>query len=182
VNNWINMVFYQATWITAVAGAGRGHWWPGLVVLFAFAIWQLATSRWRRADIVLVVAISIIGFGIDSVFLQRGLMHFAAPDSWPDVSPVWMTALWSSFALALNHSLAFLQRRRWLAALLGCIGAPLAYWAAGNAWHALAFGSQPLLTVALIAGTWAVLMPVFSDLALQWRRFDAPSLPPRGEG
>jgi hypothetical protein len=181
VNNWINMVFYQATWIASVAGAGHGRWWPGLVVLLAFAAWQLTVSQWPRADIVLVIAVSIIGFGIDSIFLQRGLMQFAGSDSWPEVSPVWMIALWTSFALALNHSLAFLQQRPLLAALLGCVGAPLAYWAAGNGWHALTFGSRPLLSVALIAVTWAVLMPLFSNLALQWRRFDAPARhAPRG--
>ncbi len=172
------MVFYQATWIAAVAGAGNGRWWPGLVVLLAFAAWQLSVSRWRRADIILVVAVSVIGFGIDSLFEQRGLMHFSAPDAWPDVAPLWMIALWTSFALALNHSLAFLQARPLLAALLGLICAPLAYWIAGSTWHALSFGSRPLWSIALIAITWAVLMPLFARLAWQWRRFDVPTRRP----
>lgn len=175
MKNWINMVFYQATWIASVAGAGQRRWWPGLLVLLAFAVWQLSVSQWRRADFILVVSLSIIGFGIDSLFLQRGLMQFSAPDSWPEVAPVWLIALWTSFALALNHSLAFLQERPLLAALLGCVGAPLAYWAAGSAWHALTFGSRPIWSVALIAIIWAVLMPLFSHLARQWRRFDAPT-------
>jgi hypothetical protein len=174
VSNWINMVFYQATWIAAVAGAGNGRWWPGLVVLLAFAVWQLSVSPWRRADIVLAVAVSVIGFGIDSLFLQRGLVHFSAPDAWPDVAPLWMIALWTSFALALNHSLAFLQERPLLAAWLGFIGAPLAYWVAGNGWHALSFGSRPFWSMALIAIAWAGLMPLFAHLAHAWRRFDAP--------
>jgi hypothetical protein len=167
------MGFYQATWIAAVVGAGNGRWWPGLVVLLAFAGWQLSVSQWRRADIVLVVAVSVIGFGIDSLFLQRGLMQFAAPEAWPDVAPLWMIALWTSFALALNHSLAFLHDRPLLAALLGCVGAPLAYWVAASSWHALSFGTRPSWSMAVIAIVWTVLMPLFARLARQWRRFDA---------
>jgi len=168
------MLFYQVTWLAAVTGAGHARWWPGLAVLLAFAVWQLSVSQWRRADIVLVVAVSVIGFGIDSLFLQRGLMRFWAPDAWPDVAPIWLIVLWTSFALALNHSLAFLQERPLLAALLGFIGAPLAYWIAGSSWHALSFGNRPLWSLALIAVIWAVLMPLFARLARQWRRFDLP--------
>ncbi len=174
MGNWINMIFYQATWIASVYGAGQRRWWPGLAVLAAFAAWQIAVSRWRRADLALVVAVSIVGFGIDSLFLRHGLMRFAAPDAWPAIAPPWLIALWTSFALALNHSLSFLHGRPVVAALLGCIGAPLAYWAAGSGWHALTLGDRPALTLVLTGAIWAALMPLFSRLALHWRRFDAP--------
>ena len=173
--NWVNMVFYQATWIASVAGAGRRLWWPGLAVLVAFAAWQIAVSRWRRADLALAIVVSLVGFAIDSSFLRLGLMNFAAPDVWPAVAPPWLIALWTSFALALNHSLGFLHGRPLAAALLGGIGAPLAYWAAGSGWHALTLGERPALTLALTGAIWAMLMPGFSRLALQWRRFDAPA-------
>jgi hypothetical protein len=175
VNRWINMLFYQATWLAAVAGAGAGRWWPGLVVLLAFAIWQLSTSPWPRADAVLMASVSALGFGIDSAFVQNGLMHFATPGPLPGLAPIWMVSLWTSFALALNHSLAFLQQRVVLASALGCFGASLAYWAAGHGWHALTFGEPPLRSIALIAAVWAVLMPLLAQLALRWRRFDAPA-------
>ena len=170
---WINMLFYQATWIAAVAGAGRGLWWPGLVVFTLFAAWQLSVSAWRRADICLVVGVGLIGFAIDSIFAQCGLMQFATSVPWPGMSPIWMTMLWTSFALALNHSLAFLQQRPLFATVLGGIGAPLAYWAAGSGWHALTFGSAPALTFALVAVIWAALMPLLARLSLRLRVLDA---------
>ena len=175
------MLFYQATWIASVAGAGRHLWWPGLAVLAAFAAWQLSVSRWRRADLALTVVVSAVGFCIDSTFRKLGLMVFVAPESWPEVAPLWLIALWTSFALALNHSLEFLQGRPLVAALLGGIGAPLAYWAAGSGWHALTLGDSPWLTVSVTGAIWAVLMPALSHLARQWRRFDAPAATAAGK-
>jgi len=180
MNDWINMLFYQATWIAAVAGAGHDRQWPGLAMLAAFAAWQLTVSKWRRADAILAVAISVLGYLIDWIYCHAGLMEFSACN-WTR-SPVWMVVLWTAFALALNHSLAFLQQRPWWAALLGAVCAPLAYWAAGNGWHALTFGARPLLTVLLTALIWALLMPAFSWWSLRLRQVDvhAHSIPDGG--
>jgi hypothetical protein len=173
VNVWINLMLYQATWIAAVAGAGRGLWWPGLIVLAVFAVLQLGIGQWRRADACLFVGVSLLGFALDSAFVQLGLMRFQAAVPWASLAPVWMVALWTSFALTLNHSLAFLQGRPVLAALLGATGAPLAYWAAGSGWHALDFplGVGPMLGATAIA--WALLMPLLSQTSLRLRSLDA---------
>jgi hypothetical protein len=173
VNVWVNLVLYQATWVAAVAGAGRGLWWPGLVVLAVFAVLQLSLSQWRRADACLFVGVSLLGFVLDSTFIQFGLMQFQAAVPWPGFAPVWMVALWTSFALTLNHSLAFLQGRPLLSGLLGAIGAPAAYWAAGSGWHALAFplGLAPMLGVTAIV--WALLMPLLSRASVRLRSLDA---------
>ena len=166
------MLFYQATWIAAVAGAGSGYWWPGVVSFLLFSTWQLAVSRWPRADIALVFAVGLLGFVMDSTYLQCGLMHFSTMVPWPQLAPVWMTMLWTSYALSLNHSLAFLQTRPALAAVLGAVGAPLAYWVAGSAWHALDFGARPVLTAAVTAVLWGVLMPGLARLARRLQRLD----------
>jgi len=173
VKVWVNLVLYQATWVAAVAGAGRGLWWPGLIVLAAFALLQLGLGPWRRADACLLVGVSLLGFVLDSTFVQLGLMQFQAPVPWPGFAPVWMVALWTSFALTLNHSLAFLHGRPVLAAVLGAIGAPAAYWAAASGWHALAFplGLAPMLGATAIA--WALLMPLLSRASLRLRSLDA---------
>lgn len=174
MNTWFNLVLYQATWLAAVAGAGRGLWWPGLVVLAVFAVLQLGLSQWRRADACLFVGVSLLGFVLDSTFVQFGLMRFQAPVPWPGFAPVWMVALWTSFALTLNHSLAFLQARPGLSAVLGAVGAPLAYWAAGRGWHALDF---PLGVTSMLGATaiaWAFLMPLLAHASLRLRTLDAP--------
>ena len=125
----------------------------------------------------------MLGFGIDSIFLQNGLMHFATPVPWAGFAPVWMVALWTSFALSLNHSLSFLHQRPLLAAALGGIGSPLAYWAAARGWQALTLGDRPLLCIVLVGALWTLLMPLFAHLSLRWRRFDTPPgyAPARGD-
>jgi uncharacterized protein DUF2878 len=178
VNAWINLVLYQATWLTCVAGAGHGLWWPGLIVLALFAVLQLGPGPWRRADACLLAGVSLLGFVIDSTFAQIGLMQFEAPVPWPGLAPAWMVVLWSSFALTLNHSLAFLQTRPVLAALLGGIGAPMAYWAASSGWHALSFPRGVPSMLAATALAWALLMPLLSLLALRLRVLDAAPAPP----
>jgi len=176
MNVWINLVLYQATWLAAVAGAGRGLWWPGLAVLAVFSVLQLSFSEWRRADACLFIGVSLLGFVLDSTFVQIGLMQFRAAVPWPGLAPVWMVALWTSFALTLNHSLAFLQGRPLLSTLLGAIGAPLAYWAAGRGWHAVDFplGVAPMLGATAI--TWAFLMPLLSRAAVRLRVLDATAM------
>ena len=173
MSRWVNMVFYQATWIAAVAGAGSGRWWPGVAMCALFAAWQLPLSAWPRADASLVAGVGALGFAIDSLYAQSGLMHFSTAVPWPELAPVWMTMLWTSYALALNHSLAFLHGRPRVAAALGAIGAPLAYWAAGDGWHALDFGANPALTIAVTAVLWGALMPVLAQLAVRLRTLDA---------
>ena len=178
MNVWINLVLYQVTWIAAVAGAGHGLWWPGLIVLGVFSVLQLSLGQWRRADACLFVAVSLLGFALDSAFVQLGLMQFHAPVPWPGLAPVWMVALWTSFALTLNHSLAFLHGRPALSALLGAAGAPLAYWAAGRGWHAVDFplGVAPMLGATAIV--WALLMPLLSRASLRLRSLDARAAHP----
>ena len=173
MNVWVNLVLYQGTWLAAVAGAGHGLWWPGLVVLAVFALLQLSLGPWRRADACLLAGVSLLGFVLDSTFVQLGLMHFQAAVPWPGLAPVWMVALWTSFALTLNHSLAFLQAKPLLSALLGAIGAPAAYWAAASGWHALDFplGLLPMLGATAIV--WALLMPLLSHASVRLRSLDA---------
>jgi hypothetical protein len=164
VNLWINAISYQATWLIAIAGAARGWWWAGPAALFVFASWQLIVSPQRRADTMLVLYAAAIGFVVDSLFVQAGLLSYSAATPWPQLAPAWIVALWMSFALTLNHSLAYLKTHPPIAAALGGIGAPLVYLAAAH-WGALAFPPAPLPTLALLGVVWAVLTPALCRLA-----------------
>lgn len=171
MNLWINAACYQATWLVAIGGAARGWWWLGPLVATLFAIWQLRVSLRYRADALLLLYAVLAGFAVDSAFAASGLVSYNAPVPWPQLAPVWIVALWASFALTLNHSLAYLQTHLRLAAALGAIGAPLAYAAAAR-WGALALVQPATTTLFLLAATWAVLTPALSLLAL---RLSAPA-------
>lgn len=164
MNLWINAIFYQATWLIAIAGAAHGWWWAGPAALAVFAAWQLAASAHRRADALLLACSAAIGFVIDSAFAQTHLINYSAALPWPDFAPGWIVALWMSFALTLNHSLAYLKKHAVFAATLGAIGAPVAYLAAAR-WGALAFPSASTPALLMLAAGWALITPALCRLA-----------------
>lgn len=86
--------------------------------------------------------------------------------------PPWMLALWANFATTLNLSLAGLQTRPWLAALLGLAGGPLAYWG-GAGLGAMTFVAPLPALIALALG-WALLTPLLLALATTLARRSNP--------
>lgn len=160
----VNALLFQACWLGFVAGAAHGRWWIGFAVLAGFAAWQLRVSRSPRADIMLVGVAALLGFAVDSAFVQGGLMRFSAPVPWPQFAPVWIVGLWMAFALTLNHSLRFLRRRVALAVALGVAAGPLAYWVAASAWDAVDL-LRPWQALAALALAWGLLTPLLVSLA-----------------
>ncbi len=83
-----------------------------------------------------------------------------------------MIALWANFATTLNLSLAGLQTRPWLAALLGLVCGPLAYWG-GAGLGAMTF-ITPLPALITLALGWALLTPLLLALAATLARRSNP--------
>ena len=70
-------------------------------------------------------------------------------------------------ALTLNHSLAWLKRRLWLAAVFAAIASPLSYYAGTSLGAALVL--QDWFTASLVFGlSWAVIMPLLLYFADNW--------------
>lgn len=173
---WVaNAVLFQVCWIAFVGGAGRGWWWAGFPLLLAFAVWQLAISRWPRSDLLLMLIAAALGFAMDSALLRGGLLQYAAPVPWTDLAPAWMVGLWIGFALTLNHSMAFLKRRLVSAALLGALAGPFAYWVAASAWNAVEILTPQWHALLALALAWGAITPLLAVLAarLALREADA---------
>lgn len=172
MNLILNAVLFQLTWIAAVAGAGHGLWWPGLVMLAVFATWQLRDRETRGADLRLLAWALPIGLLVDTLWVQSGMLSFATPLPWSGLAPVWIVVLWAGFTLTLNHSLRALKSRPLMAAVLGLLGGPLAYWIASSAWGAAEI-HWPLWQALLALGiAWGVLTPFLCRLA------NRPPVPP----
>ena len=156
-----NVIGYQLVWFACVAGAGRGLAWLGPMAALLFAAATLLCGGKRDADLRTLFVTLPIGIALDSAFAASGWLVYAEPWPWQGAAPAWIWALWTGFALTLNHSLAFLRDRPWLAALLGLLGGPLAYWAAAGGFDAVAFGAAPMPWVmAALALAWALALPV----------------------
>jgi hypothetical protein len=173
VSRWLpNAICFQLVWVAAVGGAARGWWWAGPLAVLAFAAWQLPLSRCPRADAWLMGGASVIGFAIDSLWVQLGWMQFATAVPWLGFAPVWIVALWTGFALTLNHSLSGLKSHPWIAAALGIVGGPLAYGVAHGAWHAveLALPQWPIYLALALA--WGLVTPLLLAAARKLEAID----------
>jgi hypothetical protein len=163
----INALLSQVAWFGAVLSAARGLPWLGVVAVAAAVAWHLARARQPVREVGLVALALAVGAVFETLLVQAGLLQFEGGTLLAGTAPVWMVALWANFAITLNVSLRALRSRLLAAALLGAIGAPLAY-AGGQKLGAVQF-LQPDSALAAIAAGWAVLTPV---LFLAARRFD----------
>jgi len=169
-SSWTNLVGYQIVWFIAVAGAGRGRAWPAVVAMAVFAAWQLAVSRRRRLELRLAAVACGIGAVLDGGLAASGVLHYAAaaPALPAGGAPVWILALWISFALTVTRSLAWLQGRPLLGALLGAAGAPMAYLGAASGWNAVVLAQPAWPALLCLAAGWAVAIPSLCGLAGRW--------------
>jgi hypothetical protein len=163
----INALLFQVAWFGAVLGAARGLPWLGVVAVAAVVAWHLARAPQPGREIGLVALALAMGAAFETLMVQAGLLQFDGGALLAGTAPVWMVALWASFATTLNVSMRALRPRLVAGALLGAIGAPLAY-LAGQKLGAVQF-LQPGPALATIAAGWAMLTPV---LFLAARRLD----------
>lgn len=163
----LNFVAFQAGWFACVLGAAHGWAWAGTAfaaVLVAVHV-QLAVRPAEELKLVLIAL--AIGSVWDSALLACGWIDFTSGFLFRGLAPHWILALWALFAMTLNVSLGWLKKRLAIAAVLGAVSGPLAYWG-GVRLGAVTFVNPVFAVIALSIG-WAVITPVLACLA---RRFD----------
>lgn len=166
----INFVLFQLAWLAAVLGAAHGMIWPSVLAALVFLAYQIWVSDCPEADLTLVGIAVLSGIVVDTVFTHSGWMTYATHWPWANVAPLWILAMWASFALVINHSVSWLKGHSLSAAAFGLIGGPLAYWAGArlgameftlnHTWHAL----------ILIGVLWALVSPLLFFVALRLDR------------
>jgi len=174
---WINQGLFQLAWPACVVGAATGiAGWTGTTVVATLALWQLHPRRRHPNDWRMVGLCIGIGFLLDSLWVQTGLLAYAMP--WPSVrfAPFWILLLWLAMALVLNHSMSLFKGRLLLIGVLGGVGSPMSYYA-GSRLGAVEW-LAPAWQVVLATGlSWALLMPALFWLARQPGRRSQRSLP-----
>jgi hypothetical protein len=162
----VNFIAFQIGWFACVLGGAYG--WPMLGVAVAAVIIALHLHRaaWPRQEAILIVLSGLLGFAADSLLTGLGLLKFPSGQFHPQFAPYWMVAMWMSFATTFNVSLRWLKRRLGLAALLGMIAGPLAYYG-GAQLGGVAF-ANPLASLLAVAGVWTPAMPLLLVIADRW--------------
>ena len=156
--NILNFAAFQATWFTSILGAAAGLPWlgPAAVVLWMgghlSALGGERGVEWR-----MLLLAAAFGYAVDSLLVLGGWLFFPA-ESWVWGSPPWMVALWVGFTATLSRSLRWLNGRYGVAAVLGLVGGPAAYYAGARLGAVeLPSGFDPALRIGL---AWAVALPV----------------------
>ncbi|HHD63778.1 MAG TPA: DUF2878 domain-containing protein [Desulfobulbaceae bacterium] len=103
-----------------------------------------------------------MGIVVDGTLQKVGFFTFMSP-GFP--IPFWLMMIWLGLAITPHHSLSWMKKRLFLAALFGAMGGPAAYWAgvrlgvASFTWPL----PQALLLLALI---WSVLWTTVMHLSV----------------
>jgi len=172
MNLVINVLLFQLGWFACVLGAARGLPWAGAAVAAAVVGWHLARATWPKRELALVAVAALAGAAFETVLVHTGWVQFDSGVLLQGFPPYWMVALWAVFATTLNVSLRWLHRRGALAAALGAVGGPAAYYA-GAQLGAIELSPTGAALAAIGAG-WAILAPALLGAA---RRLDGYAQP-----
>lgn len=164
----INVALFQVGWFACVLGAAYGKPWLGVGVAALVVGWHLARAPQPRRELALVACATVIGAVFETILVRAGWLRFDERGVLlAGTAPVWMVALWALFATTLNVAMRTLRSRLALAALLGAVGAPLAYWGGARLGALELVGAGAAL--AAIGVGWALLTPLLFSAA---RRLD----------
>ncbi len=153
-----NVVLFDALWTLAVLGAGRPWWWGAPVLILLSAVMQLRWSPAPRFEALLILLGAAAGVSLDILSNTLGLFHYSSPYR-PEFILVFF-ALWINFGTTLRPSFRWAWRRPVVAATLGGIGGPLAYWTAARLGAVMA--SEPAWRFfAWSAAQYALALPLW---------------------
>ena len=168
----INLVAFQCCWLASVLGAAAGMPWLGL--LFA-AVWLplhiRATGSAVAIETKLILAAGAIGYLLDSIVVLAGGMSFPPHAQLGAPTTLWMVTLWLGFAATLRHVLGWIRGRYLLAAALGAIAGPFAYWSGSKLGAVALADTGPSLM--MIGIEWFVAMPLLLLIVARLERGEA---------
>ena len=122
----INLVTFELCWFGCVLGAAKGLGWLGpLFVLITVPLQVHFLTVNHKAEYLFVLLCGAGGFIVETLMILGGVY---IPVGGGKMSPLWMTALWFNFGPLVSLSLSWLKGKYWLAAILGGLAGPLAYW------------------------------------------------------
>lgn len=162
----LNFIAFQIGWFACVLGGAHGWPWLGVFVTAAIVALHLYRAARPQAEAALILSSGLLGFIADSLLTGMGLLHFPSGQFHPHIAPWWMAALWMAFATTFNVSLRWLKPRSGLAALLGAVAGPLAYY--GGAKLGGVSLIDPLASLIAVAGVWTLAMPLLLIIAARW--------------
>ena len=147
------MLMFQLGWAACVLGGNTlAIVYTVTALLIHHRYLMEEKNEWQ-----LILSIAIFGVSWDSLLVFFGLINYSNT-GWFSL-PIWMICLWLLFATTFMHSLSWMARYLWLAAIGGAVFGPMSYWA-GVELSAAYFGASVLTSMLVIAAGWLVLFPI----------------------
>jgi hypothetical protein len=162
----INVVLYQCAWFACILGAADNHAWIGPGVSLIVLTWHLVQVTHLKNEVYLLIITLLIGFVFDQALLSTHLIEYKAHGWNSSLVPLWILALWLTFATLLNVSLRWMRSNLSYAVLFGLAGGPLAYLAA-EALGAITILHQNAYWVLAVG--WGIVTPLLIQFS---KRFD----------
>lgn len=156
MTSFVTLLAFKLCWLAVVFGALWGRPALGLTAVGLFFVHEIAV-RGRRHVLLPVLIVAVLGYAIDNAYVLSGLLRFSADGAAP--APVWMALLWVNFALIVEDGLSWLSARPWLAAAVGAVSGPAAYFA-GVRLGLIELTAPAPLVAAVLAATWGVALPL----------------------
>lgn len=163
----LNFGMFKVGWLSSVVGGAKQLPWLGPLAMFVIVAFHLYRAREPERELVLVLVCGFIGAMFDSVLVALGWVTYPSGLLVDSMAPYWIISMWMLFATTLNVSLRWLKGRYLLAAVLGFIAGPGAYYG-GQKLGGIVFLDEQAALVSLAVG-WGLIMPALVALA---ERFD----------
>ena len=160
----VNLLLYQFGWFACVLGAAFSRPWFGIVIALVLVGVHLWLASDRRIQCKILAFALAIGLIVDGLLLNLDVYSFPSGMYMSGLPPLWMSVLWIQFATTLRYGLHWLGGRYALSAILGFVGAPLAF-LGGERIGAVLF-MPPRIPHLLILGTvWCFAIPLLIYVA-----------------
>jgi len=152
----LNFFLFQIGWFACVLGAAQNYEILGILISGAIVIFTISLSNYKIETSLFILIVAFTGFFWDSLLVQLNIFSYT-DNGLQDFAPVWIAALWASFSTTINSSMAWLNQRYFLAAILGGVFGPIAYISASKlgALNIVSF----LEAVLYQAIAWAIFLP-----------------------
>lgn len=161
----VNFALFDVGWLVIVLAGKHGRPLAALAaagVIVGVNLWMLDGKRLEYLR--LLGLIVLLGVGVDSANLLCGVFALNGAPRFPYLCPLWLAVLWAAFGTTLRSSLSWLAGRYWLSAVLGAVAGTVSY-VAGAKLGAVTLNPNQLFSTVVLAGTWAVIMPLLIWLA-----------------
>lgn len=162
-NKVINFILFQLGWFACVYSAASQQALLGVAIVFVLVIYHVATIEHKSNEIRIIIIAMTIGLVWDSILVALGWLSYSDGMIVDFIAPYWIVVMWGLFAMTLNHSLSWLKNKLVVAAILGFVAGPLAYYA-GHKLGAVEFVQQSQAFIAL-AISWAIFTPLLLKLS-----------------